>query len=799
MPPKGKSKAQIFKQSFIGQFAANKTTLSKIEKKLIEQQELINSKKLEIETATLKCNELDQRLSELNSLIHTKEVNLSLKKEKLGCLSSAIAIQDSEIKTAKSKIDLAISKTVSRKRKLQPTTLDLPKKAKSIRTNETFNACKIIHGGNNDNLDPALNGIVLTMTTKFSSDSVAKKIMVAKPAVVKKITNICKSKIFYNYYTSQDNILRSLSIYYSHSVMGKRKYLNVRKANKKSVTIDKERPLPNYVSYKALAKAIQEIDIGTLKNVTELIGESTSSLQGMFRPCDEYAIELAKFYLFVNQKRKDKLKVFPALEKKVTDSVKFVIAIGGDGAPISGCLFLISFLNVGKRLMSSNENYLLFGANCEENSYVVRQYILKLVSDLKFLETNVFNVTVENVSFKVEFKLGELPNDMKMLAFLAGELSNSSYFFSTFGNVNQDDANNYKKKFCEDWKPFDYEKRLLDAHKVQKKKKELDAKNISHATKRTQLTTYISKTLHSRQEEIPLVDKYVMQAKAEPLHLKNNVVKELFIKLLKIVVSQSSLKNEKSYKNIPTTSLFVIFVNFIHKGMCCNFLSRKIITWYNDNSGKIEKDFTFRFRGQESRAYLSHFPELIKLLLKNITNEQIKLKLFQIFHHSLCLRKIISISVRIIDFNDEMLAELQKQCKLLFRSWCLFEPKVSPSVWTICNVVPFHAENCYRDYGMGLGCNSMEPREQKHQQIEKYARNTTFQCRWPMIFRHEFVQLIYLRRNGYDEISYNRKVISYMPQIEDTQCKVCGLELSNNKCFLCGSILMMKVQRSLNN
>ena len=48
---------------------------------------------------------------------------------------------------------------------------------------------------------------------------------------------------------------------------------------------------------------------------------------------------------------------------------------------------------------------------------------------------------------KVEFKITELPNDMKMLPFLAGELSNSASYFTTFANVNQSKANDYKNLF----------------------------------------------------------------------------------------------------------------------------------------------------------------------------------------------------------------------------------------------------------------------------------------------------------------------------------------------------------------
>ena len=53
---------------------------------------------------------------------------------------------------------------------------------------------------------------------------------------------------------------------------------------------------------------------------------------------------------------------------------------------------------------------------------------------------------------------------------------------------------------------------------------------------RENLTSFIRKSLKSRQEEIPLVGKYIGQAYCEPLHLKKNVVKEMFLKVINITL-----------------------------------------------------------------------------------------------------------------------------------------------------------------------------------------------------------------------------------------------------------------------
>lgn len=46
----------------------------------------------------------------------------------------------------------------------------------------------------------------------------------------------------------------------------------------------------------------------------------------------------------------------------------FLVVFGGDGCFFgkyeSVCLFLISFFNVGRKVMLSNDNFIVFGVNC---------------------------------------------------------------------------------------------------------------------------------------------------------------------------------------------------------------------------------------------------------------------------------------------------------------------------------------------------------------------------------------------------------------------------------------------------
>lgn len=133
-------------------------------------------------------------------------------------------------------------------------------------------------------------------------------------------------------------------------------------------------------------------------------------------------------------KRKGALKWFGETEGR------FLVAFGGDGCPFgkneSACSFLISFLNVGKRVASSSDDFLVFGGDVEETSLIVKKYVNFVCKQIKDLKGCVFEINGLHVSFYFE----ELPNDMKMLAMLAGELSNCVTFFSTSANVSTKDC-----------------------------------------------------------------------------------------------------------------------------------------------------------------------------------------------------------------------------------------------------------------------------------------------------------------------------------------------------------------------
>ena len=76
-----------------------------------------------------------------------------------------------------------------------------------------------------------------------------------------------------------------------------------------------------------------------------------------------------------------------------------------------------------------------------------------------FRKPNFYHINLRNNLFcRIQIHL--VPNDMKMLAFLGGELSNAASYSTAFANVNKKDCNDVTKSFSLDgsksWKSFDY-------------------------------------------------------------------------------------------------------------------------------------------------------------------------------------------------------------------------------------------------------------------------------------------------------------------------------------------------------
>ena len=116
-----------------------------------------------------------------------------------------------------------------------------------------------------------------------------------------------------------------------------------------------------------------------------------------------------------------------------------------------------------------------------------------LVADIVVIEQQSFPCSFKTSSgnirtVNVRFQVSELLNDMKMIAFLCGEISNAAKYFSSFANVSSDNVNNLKGTFGNDenstWQPWNYDSRKKIAKCVETFKKTVQKQKLAESTKR---------------------------------------------------------------------------------------------------------------------------------------------------------------------------------------------------------------------------------------------------------------------------------------------------------------------------
>ena len=154
-------------------------------------------------------------------------------------------------------------------------------------------ACMKIHDGTVLKKEPALHGMLDTLTSQFKTKTLTKKILVTKDYLTNNIKKNVLASWSKDYCLSRENKLGSLNLYYCHNVLEKRNYLSLKQA-----TLGNSK-LPNFVLYKMLFKEIGSIDIGKLCKINEHLGIKQEKV-GLGHQQNISFTHLASFYLIVN-------------------------------------------------------------------------------------------------------------------------------------------------------------------------------------------------------------------------------------------------------------------------------------------------------------------------------------------------------------------------------------------------------------------------------------------------------------------------------------------------------------------
>ena len=141
----------------------------------------------------------------------------------------------------------------------------------SKRCSETFDAALRIHGGTDSNTVPAAAGLVQTLVVKFPQNSLVHTISRRRKLCEKVFPQIYNKKV-QEFENSKSNQLRSISVYLSKGVMGKRKYRSVCKtlsmkiSKKKGKKFERQKIMACKVAkqlpYEKLMACVKSIEIG---------------------------------------------------------------------------------------------------------------------------------------------------------------------------------------------------------------------------------------------------------------------------------------------------------------------------------------------------------------------------------------------------------------------------------------------------------------------------------------------------------------------------------------------------------
>lgn len=659
-----------------------------------------------------------------------------------------------------------------------------------------------------------LNGLWNTFVSYANSKDIVKVCSKSKKInslVVPKVVNTS----VVNFEKSAKNYERSISVVYRGSIISKRKYNELRSSEmfefdfqakkRRRTEFNPGCKVPSLVPYKDVMKFTSEQKIGTLHNIPQASADSETEKEsedvvqnllplvpGFYINLQERLLQMVNLYLYIESHRPNFLTWFGK------EKGHFLVAIGADGAPFGkankACAWLVSFLNVLERVSSPYDNFLICGGNCTEDHPSMIEYGKLLRSQISILEKQVFTVKGHQVKFT--FKL--LPSDMKWLSKLSAELSNAGTYPNPFVNVTLDESkergHNLGTGAKDKWKPWSYDFRMQVAKKVtQFKKKQGKPTSVSQMqTLRTKVCQFIAKQ-KSRQEYEPILGPLVQNAKCESLHVGNNCWghwnKRLFTKVLEKAKVGT---NVKSVFQLPENNALHKYLKMLRFKMKCKKLYNKIIRWFKEKRKTC--DFEFRFTGEETKKFCNGFMYLIEDLVGEGSDIEQPQNFFALSRMGLHLRNGLSLAVRVSDIKKEDLSKLEKDCRLYFNIASLFHT-TNVSVWTMGHCVPFHTRQLMEDLGVGLGINSMQGREAKHQQLASFAEFSLVKDRWEKVFRHEHMSLIWLREQNPLNDNYSKCKDKYNPErcCSDEYC-FCGTAfLSNGKCKYCDCALSKEI------
>ena len=581
----------------------------------------------------------------------------------------------------------------------------------------------------------------------------------------------------------QSPLERSARVLYDGGLISKVKYSKLRAADVDTMKSMSVNSLQAVLPYKCMVKQLQTI------HVSQLEATPMTSIAGCQRSLETLLLRLADMYLHMD-KHHQFLDWFGGREGH------FRIAIGADGAPFgkneTATSFVISVLNTVSRVASARHNFLLVGGNIDESATPFIEVVRNATSEMKVIQQKSYMVAGMEVTFTVDL----VPSDQKWLATASGELSNAATYPSSFGNVTNANINQPTGTFGEgpehSWRPWSYDKQLSDAAAV--------AKFKTDKTPRAKVTKFIA-DLKSRQETLPPLSDFIKKAKVEPLHIMNLAWQRWNHEVLLVVLDTTdaaTLRKAKTVFQLPDEAPFAQYLRILRKEIRAGKLFNKIARWFMEDAS-VSKPPTIRFTGEESRKFCQNY----YAFFNESVFPELPFKMYVLAYAGQMLRDSAAIFTR-VHISEQDLCRLDHACKMYYRVHALFL-RMNLTVWTLGQVVPVHTRDMYNAFGYGLGLNTMQGREAKHQQLLRYMQHTPGlkpENRWEIVFRHEFADLIWLPKSVPSCDTYRRKsgfIHSENDLLVPSFCSLpgncsCGRMKQDGVCCVCDAQQMLDIK-----
>ena len=195
--------------------------------------------------------------------------------------------------------------------------------------------------------------------------------------------------------------------------MGKAKYSSVYQSvsMKKGVKKGSKRQtlevmgckIPSLLPYNKLMEHVKTIKQKKKKkkgNVEEVFCadlKEEEKVNACFRYLTDFLPSLASFYLTLEQQTEERLLWFNTPNT-------FQVVLGRNdalfGKDDSATAWNVSFLNRG-HVLSGNENFRIFGANCSESSVPVQRYVKDLLQEMTTIEDKTDSINEKDIKFNV--------------------------------------------------------------------------------------------------------------------------------------------------------------------------------------------------------------------------------------------------------------------------------------------------------------------------------------------------------------------------------------------------------------